>query len=80
MRIFIRFFVCCLLPTAYCCFSACSNDTLKENKNTATSDNTPALPPAPSFNEDSAYAFVKAQVDLAPVFREPVHMQNALSI
>jgi hypothetical protein len=47
------------------CFTACTN----ENKQPATAkEETPAPPPIPipDFNGDSAYAFVKAQVDFGP--------------
>ncbi|MEK6616192.1 MAG: M28 family peptidase [Bacteroidota bacterium] len=67
MKTFIRFFACCLLPTACCFFSSCSNDTTQDDTTHSTTDNNKSsLPPAPKFNEDSAYAFVKAQVDFGP--------------
>src|SRR4030067_3197213 len=55
------------LPIAYCFFPSCSNNTTQDNKNnTTTNNNTPHLSPSPKFNEDSAYTFVKAQVDFGP--------------
>jgi len=55
------------LLLASCCFSSCSGDTtIDDNNNTTTTNNTPPLPPAPKFNEDSAYSFIKAQVDFGP--------------
>lgn len=66
MKQFIRFTSYFLLLTT-CFFSACSGDTtIDDNNHTATNNNTPAFPPAPKFNEDSAHAFVKAQVDFGP--------------
>ncbi len=54
------FFACCL-------FASCSNNTTQDNNNSSTIVvKTPSLPAAPAFNSDSAYAFVKAQVDLGP--------------
>ncbi|HKZ37121.1 MAG TPA: M28 family peptidase [Chryseolinea sp.] len=67
MKIFIRFFAYCLLPTACCCVSSCSSDTtIDDNNNNTTTNNVPSIPPAPKFNEDSAFAFIKAQVDFGP--------------
>ncbi len=58
----------CLLPTAYCLllFSACSNDNNGKQPETKNLKPETSLPPAPKFNEDSAYSFVKAQVDFGP--------------
>ncbi|MBI3501517.1 MAG: M28 family peptidase [Bacteroidetes bacterium] len=46
-------------------FSSCTNNT-DHQPSTITHQPSTALPPAPKFNEDSAYSFVKAQVDFGP--------------
>ena len=51
--------------TAYSFFSSCSNPPDDTNNHTVV-NNTPTLPPAPKFNEDSTYSFVKVQVDFGP--------------
>ena len=63
---FIRFSAYCLLPTAYCFFSSCSNDNNKDKTETKILTHQDSIPTAPKFNEDSAYSFVKAQVDFGP--------------
>ena len=60
------FFTYILLFAACCYFPSCAGDTTIDNTNNTTTNNTPSLPPAPKFNEDSAYAFIKAQVDFGP--------------
>ncbi len=62
----IKIIAYCLLPAAYCCFSSCSNNENTRQPETLNPKPETSLPPAPSFNEDSAYAFVKAQVDFGP--------------
>jgi hypothetical protein len=57
------------LPVAFCFFLSCSNDNNKDKHHPPTelgSNHQPSLSPAPQFNEDSAYAFVQAQVDFGP--------------
>lgn len=66
MKTFIRFFAYCLLPTAYCLLPSCSNDNNKDKTETTILKKEDSLPPAPKFNEDSAYSFVKTQVDFGP--------------
>lgn len=57
----------CILHLATCCLlSSCSNPPEDNNTNIATNNNIPPLLPAPKFNEDSAYSYVKAQVDFGP--------------
>ena len=66
MKTCIRFFAYCLLPIANCFFFSCSNDANKDKTETTIPKKEDSLPPAPKFNEDSAYSFVKAQVDFGP--------------
>lgn len=47
-------------------FFSCSNPPEDDKAHTITNNTIPSLPAAPKFNEDSAYAFVKAQVDFGP--------------
>ena len=61
------FFAYCILPTAYCGLFSCSNGSTPENNEPPTTlNNQSSLPPAPTFNEDSAYGFIKTQVDFGP--------------
>ena len=50
------------------CFflSSCSGDNNKDAVETKNTLHVPALPPAPRFNKDSAYQFIKQQVDFGP--------------
>ncbi len=66
MRSFRLFFVYCLLATAYWLLPSCSNNEKTSQSETENLKPEVALPPAPKFNEDSAYSFVKAQVDFGP--------------
>lgn len=71
------FVVCCVLFTVYC-FSSCSNDSVKDQDETSTIKPEKSLPPPPVFNPDSAYAFIKAQVDFGPrVPGTPAHAKCA---
>ena len=56
-----------LLPTSCLLLVAsCSNPENTKEQETSNEKPGTALPPAPSFNSDSAFAFVKAQVDFGP--------------
>ena len=68
MKFFIGFLNYCLLLTIYCLLFSCSNPIPENTNQPETANKKPetSLPPTPSFNEDSAYSFVKAQVDFGP--------------
>ena len=65
MKQIIRLTSYFLLLTSYF-FSSCSNDNNQADHQPSTINHQPSFPPAPKFNEDSAYSFVKAQVDFGP--------------
>lgn len=66
MKQLIRFTSYFLLFNSYFFFSCSGDTTVDDNNNNTVTNNTPSLPPAPKFNEDSAYAFIKTQVDFGP--------------
>lgn len=53
------------LATCFWMYS-CSNESNPNKQQPVAVKKQSALPPAPVFNEDSAYSFVKAQVDFGP--------------
>ena len=55
----------CLLSIVYF-LSSCSNDNNQNDHQPLNINHQPSFLPAPSFNADSAYAFLKAQVDFGP--------------
>lgn len=66
MKNLTRLLAYCLLPIAYSCFSSCSNDPDTDKPENTAQKPEASLPPAPSFNQDSAYLFIKVQVDFGP--------------
>jgi len=61
-----------------CFLFSCSNENKQNDHQPSTVNHQPSFPPAPKFNEDSAYAFVKAQVDFGPrVPGTPAHAKCA---
>ena len=78
MKLLFSSFAYCLLPLAYCCFSSCSNNNDGGQHETKNLQPETTLPPAPSFNQDSAYAYLKIQVDFGPrVPGTPAHAKCA---
>ena len=57
------------------CLFSCSNDSHNDTSETNNTKPAISLPAAPKFNADSAFAFVKAQVDFGP--RVPGSLQHA---
>jgi glutaminyl-peptide cyclotransferase len=67
-----------LLLAVYFLFSSCSNDPPHSQPIDGTQKPAVSYPPAPNFNEDSAYSFVKAQVNFGPrVPGTPAHAKCA---
>lgn len=68
----------CWLLAACCTQFSCSNSEKANPPATSNKKPEAILPPAPKFNEDSAYTFVKAQVDFGPrVPGTPAHAKCA---
>lgn len=61
----IRFTSCLFLLSSYF-FSSCSNNTTTHQPAASSQRPEASFPPAPKFDEDSAYLFVKTQVDFGP--------------